>query len=715
MAQTSILPKGQPGFKRAMLNYYGFTPNQLPWPLDGDGVMHLLGDGDTLTNDHLLELVANQDDPVSVSYSSFTQAVIWAEVLKVGFPGELSPRYIYREISESDANSFDPTSDGFGAKVLSQATAQAYIQSFGHVWRDFQTDELVDETAPGFAGYFALDDEWHGAGSIFGTSGLSNIGSGSSHYWNPYQGSVFFTSLGADGEYLVWRPFIVHLTYQDDSVEELPPRWAWKATGVARSSSDPPLDQSGIETLFTDLTSAGWTFGHSFVTDPNVKSWTATAVHEFVASRFVQLRVRHVTNPNVVLYSGTRGGLVNLSESTSTVDVVKQYEDESETSEGTVPTRVVSMSTREGGEVISTFYDNPALSRLIPLYNGWDISGVPLNYATMSIAHDVTYPFWSYITSRGGLTAAITEAHLCAFAQYDPWAVHIGWGSCQRRYQDGDEGNKSDPYSLLTVYRDTLPLRVEGPAGQESLAALYETECIPPEKPDTGWLTLRATSAENASQTGWVTLGSQDFKYTALLSDDGDNHDPRANTATDTLEEFLALGDGLCYEGSLGSIPRPRSGATGTLLGREIEGDDDLAIDVVTIPDGHMAVMVKGGTVEAWTRVDDTTNLVWSDTLAASIPPLVLEQLGANPKPALDLRFLLADWPTPTGALTVGEYTLVLTPKGDEHRRYSWLTPDGKSVSPPFLLHLGWAGRFPTFDPRSPPLYFQTSGGGGES
>lgn len=713
MTQSIIDKASSP---RALLNYYGF--NSGFWPVDGSGRLHLLGDGPRVGAQHMLQQIRDASSAFGISYPSFEQDVIWAEVMRCSVqtsPGNFAVQFIYREMTEMEAASFDPSSDGFDAKVLNPQDALDYILSFDE-WRRYTDDEIVDNNdISAYGGYYAPDDSWHGAGSIFGTSGLSNIGAGSSHYWNPYQGSVFFTSLGVDGEYLAWRPFRVWLTFDDESVEELPPRWASKPTGVARSATDPPWDLEEIVDLFEELDDTGWTFYDSRMVAEDVDFYTTEPVFVWVGGRVAQLRVRHDVQDPAVLYNGTLGGYPQLSLSTGTAQVNKRYENGSESSEGTVPIRIANLETRSGFVHISTFYDNPALSRLIPLYPesaGWDMHGIVTNSVAMSSMHEVEYPFFSRISSRSGLIPTITEGFSCAFALYEPWALRIGWGHCKKVYKE-DAEDKGPAHDLQAVYEDALPLRT--PGSSEAIAAAYEAEaCGLPEAPDEDWEPLRASNSEESTQLGWVNLEPQAFRFTALDSDDSDFHDPRANLATSTVEAFLALGDGLCYEGDLGSIPRPRSGATATLLGRSITGSGDHAIEVVPIPGGHMAVMVTETTVEAWTRVDGVTTLVWSDTHAASIPPPVLAMLGADPLPALDLRFTLPDWPTPAGVLTVGGWSLILTPRGSEHRGYRWQVDD-RWVSPPFTLHLGWPAsqRFPNPNPRSPASYIDSGDGGG--
>src|SRR5690606_38296315 len=139
---------------------------------------------------------------------------------------------------------------------------------------------------------------------------------------------------------------------------------------------------------------------------------------------------------------------------------------------------------------------------------------------------------WSRVNTRIGLVPQITEAHLCAFLLRDAWALRAGWGIALFVYLESEEPEGVE--ELIDVFTDTYPLRVKASSGMETLADEYEAgECEFPAAPDSSWVPL--LGGVGGQPAGWVTLASQAFQYSALLSDDGDLHDPRANTANGTI------------------------------------------------------------------------------------------------------------------------------------------------------------------------------------
>src|SRR5690606_31807561 len=101
----ATLDKSAPGHRMALANYYGFD-NGL-WPVDGDGVLHLLGDGNFGSEDHILDLIANADDAVDIRIALGLQHLYWAEVVVAhNVNGDSGPSLVYREITDEQAAAF---------------------------------------------------------------------------------------------------------------------------------------------------------------------------------------------------------------------------------------------------------------------------------------------------------------------------------------------------------------------------------------------------------------------------------------------------------------------------------------------------------------------------------------------------------------------------------------------------------------------------------
>lgn len=691
MAQKT-LNKFAPGHRLALLNYYGFSN---VWPIDS-GVLHLLGDGSVGDPDHMLDLIRNADQTMQFKAKLGVQDIYWAEVIRIIAGAET--RFVYRHVTPEQAAEFVPWGDGFGAQELTQATATAYVQNNGP-WYSYETDELLDlPSFARFAGY---------PGSIGGVAFAQPYSHWDTnfHYWQPYQGSVYFTCFGAGNYYRAWRPFRTTVKFGDNRPDRVLIEPGWTLTDSLWGTTVIPWNAATVQHYSdpVNIDMDEWTVEPAPWTNPHPDDEvTIEPMPYFLSTRFMQLRILD-DDDGLLLYEGTRGGFVNLNVSSGTATIEKLRPNGNASAAGSVPIMTASMTTREDS-VRGRIYGLGWMNGLSPniLNAAAAPQAIPLN-ARDFIPHDEhDIPYWARIVPIE-LDGLQNEARFCAFIRRDHQAVYAGWGAVSYGYFEGDE-TPEEPLALHPVFEDQMLLRLPASLETELLAAAHENDCSMPDPP-AGWVAVRPNP--EVDPVAWARTEATPMRFTALLSDDGDFHDPRVNTATSAMTAFLAAGDGLCYEGPLGAIPRPRSGATGTLLGRAITGSADFALDVMPLPTGgHMAVMVMNGIVSAWVHDGSTAELVWNRSLAESIPPGVLSALGGV-TPAFDLRFMHPAWPTPSGVLTIGEWSLVVVPRDASHVGYEWTVAGVGRVSPPFVVTLGWPAseRFPDPDPRSPAQY----------
>jgi hypothetical protein len=186
--------------------------------------------------------------------------------------------------------------------------------------------------------------------------------------------------------------------------------------------------------------------------------------------------------------------------------------------------------------------------------------------------------------------------------------------------------------------------------------------------------------------------GDARLQFHAILSDDGDCHDPRANTADASLRAYLQAGSGLIYDGPYGQLPRPYSGATGIMLGRELTLAGGYSFDVVTTPRvGELmaALLDDAGQLLVWTAREVEGEWVatpaWNAPIADALPASVQAELAGAEPPQLTYRFVLPDWPHPTGVLSIGgTHTIFAARHRRNDRKYR--TPG----RPPIVTTFGW-------------------------
>lgn len=685
----------------ALLANYGF-PSPTPWPVDENGVVHLLGDGRNGLDDGILAALQHGSEPITIDGVHTHTDAKWVEALAAWKPPN-DYLIIYRDYPD-DPELFDLTSNGFGGLNIDPSDLHGYIRAFPPgTWRELVTREVVDTTSIQFLPYRPSDP---GVSWMIGPDGFSGPFTGG-HYWNPYNGMIFFSE--HEGSYRVWAPFFCYYYDGDGVYTPVQIRWGYKATGGW--SGGPPWSPEDIEDYLTEHMDGPVEDYDDYIDDP---TWTVPSLgagehykpikKQWFGTRML-LRMNESTTTPWTIYDGTLGDFLSLSRSDTTAPVVKQYEDGSEVNEGDISVAQVDIQTPTGGATTRSGFnplnhESPEWGNAIDA--GWVYSQPSCIMSNSALHNHVglsggPYPYLTRIDVQDVVMETRTVG-LCAFLASYANMLMVGIGL--EEFSGGESmGLVSDEdIYFASVYpfaaiRESMPLlggEYEGPEGWEWVSNFFQ------------------------GFGAWVNRESVNMRYTALIADDASPHDPRVNVANAAVEEWLSLGDGLCYDSVLGSIPRPRSGASGVLLGQSVDGSGDFAIDVVKGLDGRlMAVMVTPDRVTAWTAED---GVIWDDSYAASIPPPVLAALSDAP-PALDLRFLHPDWPTPTGVLTVGGWSLIVTPREREHRRYAWRVPDSERVvRPPFLLHLGWsdAVRFPFPDPRARISFTGDDDGGGD-
>lgn len=694
-----------PPERNAMLSYYGFL-NEDGWPVDEDGRLHLLGEGNIEARDaggssgdnpfrfaRLIDFIQNaggESVEQRFVFSAVTDSpeVTFAEAIYVSGIST-GTGWIYR--GTVSGMSFDARDQGLGAVEVDTDALIAYIKS--HTWYSNPnlTGPPVNVDNVEYNGY--PTGLWTRPAGIRNT-GLSHLSpNGQNHYWNPYQGSVFFLQIGSSSFYRVYMP--VEVQYRLIGQTGFTPptlHWFYRSTG-SNSRAAPPMTLEQVHAMLAhDDTEYSGDNGEDLA-----MNWTPDTLPSGVAEMHVNARMRYFSATRLAqkismtgetersMYEGNYGGLVRLGVSTVTAPILKVRPDGTVTADGTVPAIQADMRTRSVTvETHRQYFSGTPQNRL-------GIGGREVN------GFDHGYSFWARHPLQANLFTS--EAHMAAFVRRRSWCIEAGIGVVTT-------SNGVNPRLLedKIVWMDQMPLAATIPG--RIADGMLSAQCAAG-PPGVGWEPMHDNSGPVPG--AWCNRNEVDVRFTALLSDDAGFHDPRLNTANNTVEAFLQAGNGLCYEGPLGTLPRPRSGVTGTILGQPVDGSTDFALDVVrTQDDDLMAVMVTANRVRAWTAA----GVIWDDTHAASIPPPVLDTLDNTP-PSLDLRFLHPAWPTPTGIVSVGGWSLIVTPRGREHRGYQWTT-GGRTVSPPFTLHPGWAeaDRYPYPDPRAE-LTITGDGGGG--
>lgn len=695
----------------ALLSYYGFLNENGGWPVDSDGRLHLLGEGNIEARENgsgnpdnpfryarLIDFIENApSEPVGSRFTYYagtdSPGAVFAEAVYVSGVPTLGSGWIYR--SGVSGIGFDARDQGLGAADVDVADFITHIKS--HTWYPNPnfTGPSLDVSNVQYNGY--TTGLWGRPAGINNT-GLSHFSpNGEHHYWNPYQGSVFFLRVGSSSAYRVYMP--VEVQYRlTGSMGFTPPtfHWFYRSTGSTSTSVPPMTPQDIHDMLAHDDTEFSGDDGEDLALN-----WTPEPLPGSVEEMVVNARMPYFSSTRLawkismagtverVMFDGDYGDLVRLEVNTDSAPVFKVRPDGSAIQDGSVPSIRADMRTRSlEVETYRQYFSGAPFNRLN--VGGYEVNGL-----------DHGYSFWARHPLQSNLFTA--EAHMAAFVRRRSWCIEAGIGIVST-----SNGSNPTLEESQIIWLDQMPLAATITDRNFDMMVSQSCNAAPPS--GVGWQQL--WNQGNPVPGAWCNLGEVSVRFTALLSDGGTFHDPRLNTANNTVEDFLGAGDGLCYEGEHGTIPRPRSGVNGTLLGQSVNGGSDFAIDVVRRRNGElMAVMITADRVIAWTP----SGVIWDDTHEASIPPPVRASLDATP-PSIDLRFLHPAWPTPTGVLSVGGRSLILTPSEREHRGYSWQV-GGRNVSPPFLLHPGWLGeeRYPYPDPRNPLRVSGDNGGGGVS
>lgn len=691
MNQDQILP---PGAASGMASYYGFDSSF--WPVDANGVLHFLGDGSP-NSPHMLEVLRDADTlPGDVQWNQrFSQSIAWYEVMHYRLSGRTG--YAIREISREDALAFDPSADGFDGTNL--------VGSGGIGLPNDRLQEPGWEFV-GLLGETPTEAERHlirYAGMPFNVASrtwsplVRTPHTSQGNHYNPYQGNRYLQFEGVSGGETVWREtaeFQRLISYQDG--EEV--RWVqftvfgFSHSGSANRRVVHPDDYSTDPADYVIQQPTGLPNPGDILSDH-------TVIVPFRGARFAQLRVTTTELDPLAGHTGSLGSLLNLTSQQVNLQVDKVYEDGSTDIEGVIPGVEARMSTPVLGGFVSRQHFSESMNdeRYHSQFGTLIEHSDP--YFTIYAQHDVA--------------PLITEQYLATYVRRVASHLTTGVGFINERHLEG--GASNPPQFVAPILEDVLLLRIPGPVDIERDLTEFEDANCPTPSPGAGWI---------EAEWGWYRKASTDLRFTALLSDDADAHDPRANTANATTLEFLQLGSGLMYEGELGQLPRPHSGVTGVFCGREITGDGAFAVDVLKRPQGDlMVVLLQDEQLQAWAHnpsVPESAEALWDRPLAESMPADWLADLSPA-EPVVDFRFLARDWPTPTGVLTFGGRSFVLAVRDAGHRGFSFdvvLEDDTvETVSPPFLAYPAWdaADLFFTAEMRCSVGSDDDNGGGGVS
>ena len=254
---------------------------------------------------------------------------------------------------------------------------------------------------------------------------------------------------------------------------------------------------------------------------------------------------------------------------------------------------------------------------------------------------------------------------------------------------EADWNESNQPY--FTAYATDGPFAGVDPySGYRVQAEHLECDLIPKSPFDAG-LDETAIAAPPLTHDLTLEVGGEFDAYawtsglrivvTALVGDAHAMHDFRIDdTAADAMAEWAASGDGLLYDGALGTLPRPYGGATGTFLGRTITAEGPYALDVIRTEDGPVAVLVQDGQLIVWR----SGTLLWDGPLVDALPADVVAATDADAPPVVDYRFVLPEWPHPTGAVFARGRWLAFQLAGRGDRGY----PASGGVVPPVVFSL---------------------------
>lgn len=673
MEQKSKLPANRN--PRAAASYYGF--NSGFWPVDAGGTVHLLGDGGENADTHMLDLLQRRDtDEVTIGWNSFTDTIAWYEVMhaEVGTTGDTWHGYAFREISEAEALNFDPSGDGFDDPLLWGSSNFDNMPSVRIRQPGWQFVRLQGQAGPGVTPNWASLRYSGLPWNYMRHTPSPHAPPMSWHdFYNPFQCNRFLVRW--DGNWHMATHFDRYIVWEV-SPGQLGTSW-WRQQGLSHATlpdralihpDEFSLDPDDYMLVWSDLPPA-----HLRVSD----SITAENLR---ASRFAQVRVTRTDHPYVHAFTGTPAELFDMKVRQLELPVEKIYLDGLTVPDSTVPAVEVEMTTPTIGGFVRQFH-----------FNEWEND----EHWHVQFGTELLQPFggenpFAFMWWQDH-PPLIETAAFGVVLRRDAHALHTGIGTLFFSTRSDELTGPPNGGSLI---QDYLLLRRRGTGQDENDQEDLEEGCMSP-SPGTSW------SRWGNIDTWWTTAPTT-IKFTALLSDDDDAHDPRANAANAAVQAYLAGGDGLMYEGPLGRLPRPYSGTTAVFCGRELTVEGAYTVEVLRGPTELLVLLVQDDRLRIWRYNPDRKtagDVIWDRPLTESIPPAWLEAADGL-EPTTDLRFLHPAWPTPTGVLTIGGRAFITAIPDRGHRGMAFevpVEPEGGGppemveVSPPVLLFPGWA------------------------
>lgn len=689
MAQDAILPHkndGSPDDLRLLLSYYLIATlgndADSPLPVEaGDPLtFHVLGDGPLNRYDHMLRLLNEADDAVTDTIVHRTVDYDWIEFHEVVWPWKNRVGRIMRRLGIDDA----------AAAAWTPGTPGAPLSDASWEWPMMPNP---DYPAPGEPSQIPWNEhpdfsvsavKWH-------LSFLSPNAAGKSvdHNFQDYNTVTGRYCMANDEKCNVWVEQDPDGYYQVTFA-----RWTLHKEGEPANYAYTMADRSIAGLGSHDPLTAPKTTGSWNIRDPwdlgDYDSYEVE-IEPLVSGHFIAFwawyeTVEEHAVPDMRTWLG-------ITEENVDVPIVKRYADGTAAADGVIPARRVTLDPPAFTMTLrSAWYPVPGSmppyqSQACYSYGGF--LGISRNLGVLPYGilpnilgePDATgrQAPWGSVdaTIDGSPLTETAEMGVMIAGDYNAVYVWVGLmgelGTGFRQMHD-------------TWYHDFMPLSRWDIAGgaipPTFIAPAQPYHSVPP-----GGVPIAI-----GYMLGWFwPAGDARVQFHAIRSDDADAHDPRANTAAASVAAYLAAGTGLVYDGPFGQLPRPCSGATGTMLGHDITASTFYTFDAVTRPDGVIvaALVWADASAVVWEarQVEGVweATTVWSGPAADALPPDVWAEFTAPLPPILTYRFLLPDWPHPTGVLSLGGAHLIFAARDRKNDR-KYRTPG----RPPIVTSFGW-------------------------
>lgn len=700
MAQVAILPnKGaldETDVRRALSYYLIATlanAADSPMPIEAGSPLtfHVLGDGDQYDDQHMLLLLQEADVDSGVTVRELSTDYAWFEFHEVRMsPTSSLHGRIYRERSDlTDAT----------AAAWTPGTLSVPITDPSWNWPPVANPDAGDPGEPATIPMdqhpdFDIDDV------LLYLSFYSPFASGKSDTYD-YEYSDFITGYdcvlndehaniwvevipGAGGDPPTYQQVTFvrwHMWNDDPKDGASETRWTYAWRSIASPASHDPLT--------APTTTGSWTLESPF--DIGDFDHADPTIEPRISSHFLAFWAWQTVEDEVA--AGTWREWLGITEENFSAPVVKRYADGSEAADGTIPARrayltpdAFSMPTKTAWFSVPPAMPDYPGSTLYSIdgFQGRSRGGAWIPAALGGETAGGTTVPWGAVNAQISGAGTDEQSTLGVYLFTDGVnLVEVGI-ALRAVPNDGDA-----PYLKAIYYRDWMVL-----TGYDVFLGNVPAGFLEPVQPSPSFPAggLAAYHGDYEDDALFWPAPDARLAFNAIRSDDGDMHDDRANTAVASIAAYLAGGTGLVYDGPFGQLPRPYSGATGTMLGREITATASFTFDAVTRPDGIIVAALVWGdaTGLVWEAVEEEGSWVatdvWSGPVADALPPDVWAEFATPLPPVLTYRFLLPDWPHPTGVLSVaGVHTIFAARDRKNDRKYR--TPGGR---PPIVTSFGW-------------------------